>query len=668
MFPLSPREKKKGKILMSTPNINIDILRQKLALIKRELSPAEIFFRETLPAKIKDCEIREEQIKMALAVEQSLNDKWHLVSEAGTGSGKSFAYLVPVIQHIKKHGGRAVISTGTIALQEQLIAKDIPLLENILGFSFNARLAKGKGNYLCLVRLDEELRQAALWDDEKMSAIAKWAEETRTGDRSELPTEPGEAWGRICADDTCLGKKCPWLGKCFYVKARNQLQCAKLIVCNHALFFIDLMIRDDSDGLASVLPEYSVVVFDEAHKIEDIAREVMSTQISSLRLPNLMGQLKKQPGHDYESIQDALNKNEDFFQAISSLEQKDKFLLLVLNPSIIQERNELVKAVNKTISSFNPKLVNERVKVLFERLEKFNEDIEMILTSNDQNKVYWAEVFRSGKQRITLHTTPIDISEILSRKLFGNSDLRTVVMTSATLSTNGNFNYFKQAVGCTNATELQVDSPFDYYHQCLLYLPPGLPDPKETDFHKKVSPFVEKILLKTDGRAFVLFTSYKGMNEVYDRLAGQMKWTILKQGDMPKQKLLEAFKQDVHSVLFATASFWEGVDVQGEALSCVVVMKLPFAVPDDPVTEARIKVIEQVGKSAFFEYSVPEAIIRLKQGFGRLIRTRQDKGIVAILDPRIKTKAYGRKFLNSLPRCREISNLENVNLFLKGGR
>lgn len=652
---------------MSIPAVNIEELFQRLVSIKRELSPAEKFFREALPARVANCEIREQQIKMALAVEQALAEGRHLVSEAGTGTGKSFAYLVPVIQHVKERGGRAVVSTGTIALQEQLMNKDIPFLRDVLGISFEAHLAKGKGNYLCLVRLDEELRQTALWADEKMSAIAEWAKETETGDRSELSTESGEAWGKICADDTCLGKKCPRLEKCFYIKARARLQHADLIVCNHALFFIDLMIKDDSDGFASVLPEYQVVVFDEAHHIETVAREAMGTQVSSLRLPILLGQLKKRPGCDLEAVQDALAANEIFFQTVSSLSREDKFLL-PRNSALDTRGNDLIKAVRGTVLTFDSDFVGEREEVLFERLKNFNEDLQAILSATGSNTVFWAEVSRSGRQKVTLHATPIDISDTLSRALFNNGDIQTVIMTSATLSAGGTFNYFKQAVGCAGAVELQVDSPFDYYNQCLLYLPPGLPDPKTADFYERVTPFIEDILLKTDGRAFVLFTSYKGMNEVYDRLAGRLKWTVLKQGDMPKQRLLEAFKEDVHSVLFATASFWEGVDVQGEALSCVVLVKLPFAVPDDPVTEARIKAIEQAGGNAFFEYSVPEAIIRLKQGFGRLIRTRQDKGIVAILDPRVKSKGYGRRFLNSLPRCREILSLENVDLFLKGGR
>jgi len=652
---------------VSIPAVDIDALFQKLISMKRELSPAEKFFRETLPSRVANCEIREEQIKMALAVEQALAEKRHLVSEAGTGTGKSFAYLAPVIQNIKKRGGRAVISTGTIALQEQLMNKDIPFLKDVLGISFEARLAKGKRNYLCLIRLDEEMRQAALWANEKISVIAEWAEETETGDRSELSTEPGEIWGRVCADDTCLGKKCPRLEKCFYVKARTLLQHADLIICNHALFFIDMMIKDDSDGFASVLPEYQVVVLDEAHKIEDIAREVMGTQISSLRLPNLLGQLKKRPGCNLEAVQDALAANEIFFQAVSSLSREDKFLLP--GNSVLSSRDDdLIKAVRGAISTFDSGYTGEREEVLFGRLKNFNEELEMILDAGDQNKVFWAEIARSGRQRVTLHATPIDISDILSQALFENDDIRTIIMTSATLSTGGNFNYFKQAVDCANATELQVDSPFDYHNQCLLYLPPGLPDPKTVDFHEKVTPFIENILLKTDGRAFVLFTSYKGMNEVHDRLAGRLKWTVLKQGDMSKQRLLEAFKEDVHSVLFATNSFWEGISVEGEALSCVIITKLPFAVPDDPITEAKVKAIERAGRNAFFEYSVPEAIIQLKQGFGRLIRTRRDKGIIAILDPRIKSKGYGRRFLNSLPRCREIANLENVDLFLKGGQ
>lgn len=649
-------------------NIDFDALISRLS-IKPEPTPAEKFFRGIMPGRMPGCEIREQQIQLALAVEQSLEDRRHIIGEAGTGTGKSYSYLAPVIRHTHEHGVRAVVSTGTIALQEQLISKDIPFLQKLFDFDFTARLAKGKGNYLCLVKLGEELNQGVLWQDEQMEAIARWAKETGTGDRAELAAEPGDVWGKICADDSCTGKKCPRYGDCFYQIARARLAGADIIVCNHALFFTDLAVRKNSDGFASLLPEYQVAVFDEAHHVESVARGTMSTQVSSLRLPVILAQLKKRPGCDLMAVQDATVFNDIFFRTVAGSGQGDKFVLPRENKAIANAAEDLQKAVRGVVNSFDHSYIGEREEALFARLDDFNFDLLKIVHGYDSEKVFWTEKINqsNGRRRVTLHATPIDMAPILSETLFKNPNIKTVVMTSATIAAGNSFGYLKKSVGCAGAIELQMDSPFDYPNQCLLYLPPNLPDPKAPDFHEKIAPHIENILLKTSGRAFVLFTSYRGMNEVYDRLAGRLRWTVLKQGDMPRQRILDAFRKDVHSVLFATASFWEGVDVQGEALSCVIITKLPFAVPDEPVTEAKVRAIERAGGKAFFDYSLPEAIIKLKQGFGRLIRTRGDRGIVAILDPRVKSKGYGRQFINSLPRCREVISLDNVDLFLKRG-
>ncbi|MFA7191656.1 MAG: ATP-dependent DNA helicase, partial [Dehalococcoidales bacterium] len=608
---------------MSVGPIDLDSLFERLSSFKREITPDEKFFRETMPERVKGCEIREQQIDMALAVETALKEGKNVIAEAGTGTGKGYAYLVPLVHHIREHKCKAVISTGTIALQEQLLNKDIPFLEEVLGYSLNAKLAKGKGNYLCLLRLDEETKQVALLEEDILDDIYKWSETTRTGDRADFPDDAGDAWGKVCVDDSCTGKKCIHSGRCFYLRAKALLKGADIVVCNHALYFIDMVIKQNSDGFASVLPDYSVAVFDEAHHIESIAREALGTQVSSGRLPMLLSQLRKRTGCNYQAAQDAQAENGLFFALVAeSGFGSDKFLLKV-NPELEAQMQVLLKAVRGIRHTWNDQYMEDRDESLLAKLDDFSEDLTAILEASNPGYVFWVEVIKNKlKQRIVLHATPIDVAPYLQRSLFENPDIRTVVLTSATLSTSNNFNYLKKQVGCAEAVEVQLDSPFDYKEQCLLYLPTGLPDPKANDFHVKVAPIIESILLKTNGRAFVLFTSYKGMNEVYSLLQGRLPWLLLKQGSMPKQRLLEAFKSDTHSVLFAVASFWEGVSVEGEALSCVILAKLPFAVPDDPITEAKVKAIEKAGGHPFMDFSVPEAIIKLKQGFGRLIRTR----------------------------------------------
>jgi ATP-dependent DNA helicase DinG len=324
---------------------------------------------------------------------------------------------------------------------------------------------------------------------------------------------------------------------------------------------------------------------------------------------------------------------------------------------------ELLKMVALVKTSFAADLIGEREEALLGCLDRYGSDLREILDADDDNKVFWVELGKSSRRLlVTLHATHLDISAHLSHCLFENEDVSSVVMTSATLSIAGSFEYLKNAVGCASALEASLPSPFNFSRQCLFYVPPDLPDPQQPDFHTRVAPVVESILRSTDGRAFVLFTSYRGMNEVYGLLADRLPWRVLRQGDLPRQKLLDAFREDLHSVLFATASFWEGVDVQGEALACVILVKLPFAVPDDPVTGAMVRAIENSGRNAFTSYTLPEAVLRLKQGFGRLIRTQHDRGLVAILDLRIRTKWYGRWFLKALPRCCEISSLEEVDV------
>lgn len=631
----------------------------------RPNSPVEKIFRETLPQVVPVYEVRDQQIQMALMVERGLLHDQHVIAEAGTGTGKSYAYLIP-LSFVLGDESRIVISTATIALQEQLLKKDIPFLEEILGVDFRAELAKGKGNYLCLLRYHEELQNRGLFpEDDLVERLKDWVKQTETGDRAELPFEPGESWGRVCADDTCPGRKCHLNDDCFFAKARKRLTRAGVIVCNHALFFTDLHLRDSSGGTASLFPEYRYLVFDEAQHIESTARRTMSTEVSNVRLQVLLNQLRKRDGCHLDALNKTLAINGKFFETLGRTNNSNNYPL-PQNNELTNLGQELKQAVEDTIRMFDADLVGERENAIFKCLKRFNQDLVEILDGADPEKVYWVEKSEHRKRRlITMHATPLDVSKNLDRLLFYSGELSSAVLTSATLSIRGDFSFFRENIGCSQALEISVDSPFSYEEQCLLYLPQGLPDPREPGFHAGIVPFIEDILIQTEGRAFVLFTSYRGLNEVWDMLNGRLPWKLLKQGDLPKNKLLEEFKADLHSVLFATSSYWEGVDVPGEALSCVILVKLPFSVPDDPLTQAKINSIRRSGGNPFYSYSLPEAVLRLRQGFGRLIRTKDDRGVVAILDPRVKTTSYGRYFIEDLPTCSEVTCLDDIGLFLQ---
>ncbi len=632
------------------------------------ISPVEKIFRDTLPAVVPGYEVRDQQIEMALAVESGLLHDRHVIAEAGTGTGKSYAYLIP-LSFVLGDQSRAVISTATIALQEQLLIKDIPFLEEALGVDFRAQLAKGKGNYLCLLRYQEELQNKGLFpEDDLTERLREWVGRTESGDRAELPFEPGDSWGSVCADDTCPGRKCHLNGDCFLAKARKRLLRAGVIICNHAFFFTDLHLRDSSDGAVSLLPEYRYLVFDEAQHIESIARRTMSTEVSNVRLQVLLNQLRKREGCRLDALNKALAINGSFFEALSMGNGSSNYPL-PRNQEVISQGQKLREAVKDTVSMFDADLAGERENAIFNCLSRFNQDLSEILEGADSEKVYWVERSEHRKRRlITAHATPLNVSESLDRLLFYGGELSSAVLTSATLSIRGDFTFFRENVGCSGALEVSVGSPFSYEEQCLIYLPRELPDPREPGFHRGIAPFIEEILTQTAGRAFVLFTSYRGMNEAWGELEGRLPWRLLKQGDLPKNKLMEIFKTDVHSVLFATASYWEGVDVPGEALSCVILAKLPFSVPDDPLTQAKLSSIRRSGGNPFYNYSLPQAVLRLRQGFGRLIRSRRDRGVVAILDPRVRTSGYGRYFTDSLPPCREAACADDIGLFLYGNK
>ena len=628
---------------------------------------------ELFAVKLPGYEPRPSQIQMAECVADCFASDKHAIIEAPTGTGKSLAYLVPAVEHAHK-GHRVVISTGTIALQEQLMLKDIPFLQSVLDEPFKAVLVKGKSNYVCRLRLDKELGTQSLFaeqgaGDPELKPILDWLACTTTGDKSELTNIPGPIWGRVCADDECPGKKCAYHGDCYLVRAREAAAQANIVVCNHHLYFADLKVQIATGGFASILPEHAAVVFDEGHHVSDIALEAFGDECSEYRVPALIRDaLKVAPALDRRLIAELEAANRAFFDSLIDPDEKsDRYKLRHQVDS--SRLRSLLSQLGKALldSTYRTSEDEERGAKLSERAQSISDSLDAMLEPGAEDYVTWVEIQKRGdRQSITLHGTPVDVSGQLRDELFGS--IRSVILTSATMATGGSFSWQRRLLGMDQAEELIVDSPFDHKRQCLWYFPSDLPDPRDVRFGVAITDEIERILLATSGRAFVLFTSYKQLNEVYGNLEHILPFPLLRQGDAPRSQLVDEFKRLGNAVLFATASFWEGIDVQGEALSCVILAKLPFSVPTEPVTQAKVEAIERRGGNAFMEHSVPEACLKLKQGAGRLIRTRRDRGLLAILDPRLFTKRYGGVFIRSLPGGRQVRDLSQVAAFLAGGQ
>lgn len=664
-----------------------------------DMAAVEQVFREILPARVPGYELREPQVQLAREIARALAEAKHLVSEAGTGTGKSLAYLIPAILWARATGRAVVVSTGTIALQEQLLGKDIPFLRQHLAVPFTAVLAKGKGNYLCLVRLQEAAKDPDVTAHPDWSRLHAWAQTTATGDRSELTWVPeSRLWDAVNVDDTCQRRQCPAYEECLYYAARKRLRAADIIVCNHALLLTDMGIRARSGGGASVLPPFSALVLDEAHHLEDQATEAFGTEFSQFRVPALVRQVGKlkHPDLPLQVMDRARDANMSLFGWFATYEvqgpdgrprQFDKAALrqipdetpAKLATELGEALEELAGALDSLEWHWADDRERQKAEKYAERARNYRQDLADIFdNANSSRWVSWVEVERREDKppRVTLHRNPVDVGPELRTYLWG--PLQTVICTSATISAGGTFEYFKSRTGLAEAPrgvlELQVDSPFDYANQALLYIPRGLPDPQDAKWPDAIVAQIRDILLAAGGRAFVLHTSYAQMQRTYEALASELEaagYTVFRQGDAPRGQLVEIFKA-VHAeggrpVLFATGTFWEGISVEGEALSCVIIDKLPFSVPTDPISEAKVEAIKRAGGDPFMDYTVPQAIIRLKQGFGRLIRTRSDRGLVAILDNRLRTKPYGRLFLRSLPPAREIYHLGPVRELLGGG-
>jgi ATP-dependent DNA helicase DinG len=647
-------------------------------------APGGMLSRSSLPY-----EFRKGQLEMAQAVERALDEKSHLIVEAGTGTGKTLAYLLPAL----RSGRRVIISTGTKNLQEQLFFKDVPFLESLLG-PLSVCYMKGRANYLCRHKLYSLTRQPILNGLEEISqfnAIAEWEKTTETGDRAEIDELPESSplWAKLDARaEACLGTQCPDYERCFVTEMRRKAQESDVIIVNHHLFFADLAVKQQAQSApdAGVLPEATAVIFDEAHELEDVASSYFGISVSNVKFEELVRDLeitlrtKQSLGGSVQAAGQTLRDRARMLFAVlplasgsSSYERGgDGRMAFEGREQFLEDQGDVYLGVMNALHRLEGELERlrgvEEATALRKRTAGLREQLRFLFEADSTNTVFWIERRqgrgREGGRNTFVQATPIDISELLSEVLF--ESFPTVVLTSATMTVQNGFAHLRNRLGMREARELVVPSHFKYDRQAILYLPTEMPDPREAGFQDAAVKRIRQVLEITKGRAFCLFTSYSQMRDLYERLLVELSYPLLLQGTAPRKALLEEFRETPNAVLFGTSSFWQGVDVQGEALSCVIVDRLPFAVPSDPVVAARMKAIEATGRAPFFEYQVPSAVITLKQGFGRLIRSLEDRGVLMLLDPRIQRQRYGRVFLESLPPYRVTNDIGAVEQFFNG--
>jgi ATP-dependent DNA helicase DinG len=624
---------------------------------------------------------REAQQAMARAVQQAIAGRDTLIAEAGTGTGKTYAYLVPALLS----GERVIVSTGTKALQDQLYFRDLPKVRSVLGTRLKTALLKGRSNYLCLYRLDQTVREGATFEHAQaaqLAAIRMWSARTRRGDRMELAEVPEESplWPRVTSTpENCLGVECPFFDDCHVVKARREAMEADVVVVNHHLLFADLALKQE--GFGEILPGAAAFILDEAHQIPELAGQFFSQSVSARQLADLakdaLAECSGVTGaiglllEPVEALQDALRK---LRLSLEPLPSRGAFQLLEDRAEVrdsLHGLRELLATLAELLASQAER--SRGFANLHERAELFAERLDRIVESHGEQDVRWYETYPRG---FALYATPLDLAAPM-RSLRERTQAAWI-HTSATLSVAGNFDHFARQLGLDDPQTLSLESPFDYAHQALCYLPPGLPDPNmfdkgrfdkgrfdkgRRDYTEQVIETVLPVLHASNGRAFLLFTSHRALRRAAELLQDKVPWPLFVQGTAPRPRLLEEFRASGHGVLLGAASFWEGVDVVGEALSVVVIDKLPFAAPDDPVLVARLAALEQSGINPFMGWQVPSAVIALKQGAGRLIRGVHDRGVLVLCDPRLVGKGYGRLFLSSIPPMPRTRDLADVQAF-----
>ena len=628
---------------------------------------------------LKNYEFRQGQVDMAAAIEDAIHNCSNILIEAGTGIGKSFAYLIPFINWAVSNNKKVVIATYTKALQEQLFKKDIAFLKKALGNNFNAALCFGSENYLCKQRLSRSSQHGLFetkTDSEIMQQISEWASTTKTGLLTDMPFEPpANIWLKICRDsNVCRNKKCHNFKSCFYVKAKKLWGKADILIANHHVFFSNL----DSDR--SNLPEFHAVVFDEAHNLENVAADFFGINISNNQLRFLLDELlhPKYRNGFLSSIEHLKDKTE-LGVLVNSVRQAADLLftevenrlgnsssLRIIEPQQFSNQvclniNELIDAIYDGINKIDDD-DKEEIKNHLSKLKTWSNEFNDFLSQKHDRHVYWIEKEqKSMKSKYMFCASPIDVAPYLKDVLFNKA--MPVVLTSATLSVNNSFAFFKERLGVLDAQELLIQSPFDFKKQVILYTPHDIPDPniERTRYTDALSRHIKQLVEITNGRTFILFTSYETLKQTYKILEQVLlDYSLLKHGDLPRWQLLERFKKEKKAVLFGTSTFWQGIDIPGRSLESVIITRLPFAVPDHPLLAAKIAHLEAQGINAFMSYQVPQAVLLFKQGFGRLIRNSADFGLVSILDPRIKTRHYGRLFINSLPKCQYVTNFNEL--------